>query len=162
MLMSIWRRTFVFFPSSLMLCLTSNCGGGQSVRKRCRTAFSYWVGVIALDHNPLDLIEAELVAPAIVELRRARRGVVRHRRGLFQRAAVLEIGRDAGRPEAVVAEFGCDAGTGRPPADHRVGVRLWQHRARELAGAAADRAEQRPLGIVAQLGAVEIGREVFL
>jgi hypothetical protein len=38
------------------------------------------------DHNPLDLIEAELVAPAIVELRRTRRGMVRHRRRLFERA----------------------------------------------------------------------------
>ena len=46
-------------------------------------------------------------------------------------------------------------------ADHRVGVPLRQHGARQLAGAAADRAEQRPLGIVAQAGAVEIGDEVF-
>jgi hypothetical protein len=38
------------------------------------------------NHDPLDLIEAELVAPAVVELRRARRGVVRHRRGLFERS----------------------------------------------------------------------------
>ena len=60
------------------------------------------------------LIKAELVAPTIVELRRARRDVVRHRRGLFERAAVLEIGRDAGCPEAVVAELGCDAGRRRP------------------------------------------------
>jgi hypothetical protein len=58
------------------------------------------------DHNSLDLIEAELIAPAIVELRRARRGMVRHRRGLFQRPAVLEIGRDPRRPETVVAEPG--------------------------------------------------------
>jgi hypothetical protein len=36
--------------------------------------------------------------------------MVRHRRGLFQRAAVFEIGGDPGRPEAVVAEFGFDAG----------------------------------------------------
>lgn len=48
---------FAFFPRSLTLCLTSNRGGGHSVRKRCRTAFSYWVGVIGLDHNLLDLIE---------------------------------------------------------------------------------------------------------
>ena len=82
-----------------MLCLTSNRGGGHSVRKRCRTAFSYWVGVIALDHNPLDFIEAHLIAPAIVELGRARRGVVRHRRGLFERAAVLEIDGDPCRSE---------------------------------------------------------------
>jgi hypothetical protein len=30
------------------------------------------------NHNPLDLIEAELVATSIVELRRARRRMVRH------------------------------------------------------------------------------------
>src|SRR6478672_9885591 len=47
-----------------------------------------------LDHDALDLIEADLIAPAIVELGRARRGVVRHRCGLLKRAAVLEIGRD--------------------------------------------------------------------
>jgi hypothetical protein len=38
---------------------------------------------------------------------------------------------------------------------------LRQHRACELAGAAADRSEQRPLGIATQTGAVEIGGEVF-
>jgi hypothetical protein len=36
-----------------------------------------------------------------------------------------------------------------------IGGRLRQHRSAELADAAADRAEQRPLGIVAQRGAVE-------
>ena len=54
------------------------------------------------DHNPLDLIEAELVAPAIVELRGARRGAVRHRRSFLQRAAILEVRSDPGRSEAVV------------------------------------------------------------
>jgi hypothetical protein len=57
--------------------------------------------VIALDHDPLDLIEAELVASTIVELRRARGGVVRHRRGLFECTALLELGRDASCPETV-------------------------------------------------------------
>src|ERR1700730_7744003 len=44
-----------------------------------------------------------------------------------------------------------------------MGVASRQHRARERPAddAAADRAEQRPLGIVAQAGAVEIGGEVF-
>jgi hypothetical protein len=39
---------------------------------------------------------------------------------------------------------------------------LRQHGAGELAGAAADRAEQRPLWIGAQSGAVEISGEIFL
>jgi hypothetical protein len=48
----------------------------------------YPADATALD--PLDLIEADdLIAPAIVELCGARRGVVRHCRGLFQRATVL-------------------------------------------------------------------------
>jgi len=114
-----------FFSKQFDVVFDSNRGGGHSVRKRCRTAFSYWVGVIALDHNPLDFIEAHLVAPAIVELGRARRGVVRHRRGLFERAAVLQIGGDTRRSEAVVAQLGGDTGCRSAPADHRIGVRLW-------------------------------------
>ena len=77
--------------------------------------------------------------------------MVRHRSCFFQRAAVLEIGGDPRRPETVVAELGGDAGRRRAPADHRIGVCLRQHGAGELAGAAADRAEQRPLGITAYL-----------
>src|SRR5690242_20717309 len=45
-----------------------------------------------LNRNPLDLIETYLVAPSVAELRRARRRVVGHRGGLFERAAVPEIG----------------------------------------------------------------------
>ena len=99
---------------------------------------------------------------AIVELRRARRGMVRHRRGFFQRAAVLEIGCDPGRTEAVVAELGFDASRCRAPGDHRVGVRLREHCARQLGRAAPERAENRPLRIVAQARAVEIGDEIFV
>src|SRR5260370_37354613 len=64
----------------------------------------------ALNHNPLDFIEAEFIAPGIIELRRARRGMVCLCRGFFERAAVVEIGRDPGRAEAVVAELGSNAG----------------------------------------------------
>ena len=46
-------------------------------------------------------------------------------------------------------------------ADHRVGVRLRKHGARQLAGAATDRAEQWPLRIITQLRAVEICDQVF-
>jgi hypothetical protein len=41
--------------------------------------------------DPLDLIEAELVPPAIVKLRRARRGVVRHRGRLFERLRLAPL-----------------------------------------------------------------------
>jgi hypothetical protein len=95
----------------------------------------------SLDYDPFNLIKADLIAPAIIELRRARRRMVCHRGGLFQRAAVFEVGRDAGRPKTVVAELGFNAGRRSASTDHRVGVRLWQHGAGELTGAAADRAE---------------------
>ena len=45
------------------------------------------------DRDPLDLIEARLIAPTIIELRRARRGVVSPRSGFFERAAVFEVRR---------------------------------------------------------------------
>ena len=57
------------------------------------------------NHDPLDLIKAEFVAVAVVELRRARRCLVRHGRCLFWRAAILEIGGDPGRPETAIAEL---------------------------------------------------------
>jgi hypothetical protein len=37
----------------------------------------------ALNYDPLDLIETHLIAPAVVKLRRARRGMICHRGGLF-------------------------------------------------------------------------------
>ena len=40
--------------------------------------------VVGSARDPLDLIEAHLAAPAVVELRRARRRVVRRRRGFFE------------------------------------------------------------------------------
>ena len=88
--------------------------------------------------------------------------MVRHRRSLFQRSTIFEVRGDPRRPEAMVAELGFDAGRGRAPANHRVGVRLRQHCAGQLIGAAPDRAEQRPLGITAQVRTVEIGGQVFL
>src|ERR1700719_622470 len=67
-------------------------------KKECRDSSGYQAmsclvdaksDLPVLNRNPLDLIEAHLVAPAIVELRRARRGVVRHRGGPLPRGAVL-------------------------------------------------------------------------
>jgi len=92
----------------------------------------------ALNQNPLDLVEAHFVAPAVVELGGAGAGMVGHRCGLLQRAAVLEIGRDARRPETVVADLGLDAGRRGSPADHRMGVGLGQ-------GSAGDHRRHHPV-----------------
>jgi hypothetical protein len=50
------------------------------------------------NRDPLDLIERDFIAGAIVELRRARAGVIGHRLGVFERAAVGEKIRQPGRP----------------------------------------------------------------
>jgi hypothetical protein len=66
-----------------------------------------------LNRNPLHLIAVHLVAPAIIELRGAGRGVVRHGGSVFEGAAVLKVRRDASRPARVIADRGIDAsGTG--------------------------------------------------
>jgi transposase len=110
--------------------------------------------------DPLHLIEAKFLAPPVIELRRAGAGVVRHLRRLLQRPAIFQVRRDAGRAETVVAEFGGNAGRRRAPADHRVGIRLGQGCARQQCGAAADGAEQRPLGIFGQARTLDVGEEV--
>ena len=56
------------------------------------------------------MVEAYLIAPTVIKLRRTSWGVVRHRRSFLQRAAVLEVRSDPGRSEAVVAELGGDTG----------------------------------------------------
>jgi hypothetical protein len=67
--------------------------------------------------------------------------MVRHHGGPFEGAAVLEIGRDPGRPERVIADFRLDARRRGAPSDYRIGVRLGQGGRRQLLGAAADRPE---------------------
>jgi hypothetical protein len=117
----------------------------------------------ASNSDPLHLIEAEFLAPAVVELCRARAGMVRHLRRLLQRAAVLRIRRNPGCPQTVIAELDRDASVERAGADHRIGVRLWQGRARERTPLiAADFAEQRPLGILGETCALDGGGEVGL
>src|SRR3954469_14505541 len=64
--------------------------------------------------NALDLIKADLIVAPVVELGGAGRGVVGDHRRLLQRAAVLQLGRDAGGPSP-----GCytmdNSGSDQPP-----------------------------------------------
>jgi hypothetical protein len=60
----------------------------------------------------VDLVERDLIAPAIVELGGARALVRGHGLGLFERAAGLEIGGDAGRAEHMAAELDLETGFG--------------------------------------------------
>ena len=62
------------------------------------------------DRHPLDLIERDLVAGAVVELGGPWAFVGGHGLGVFEGAARFEIGGDLGRPEGVTADREGDAG----------------------------------------------------
>jgi hypothetical protein len=53
-----------------------------------------------------DLVGAYLVAPAIIGLRDVNRGVIRHRGGVSQRAAVFQVRGRARCAERVIANLG--------------------------------------------------------
>jgi hypothetical protein len=61
--------------------------------------------LLSSDRNTLDLIERDFVAGAIVELGGAWAFVRRHGLRIFERAARLEVGGDAGRPEHMATEL---------------------------------------------------------
>ena len=66
-------------------------------------------------------IPVTVIFPTLRPLRRCAAGMVRHLCGLLQRAAVFEIGRDSGRPEAVIADLLSDARGGAAARNHLVG-----------------------------------------
>jgi hypothetical protein len=116
----------------------------------------------ASDDDPFDLIEAQIVAPPVIELRRPGAGMIGHCGGFLQRAAVLEICCDAGRPETVVADLGLDHGRLDALANHLIGVGLRQRTANELARAATDGAKERPFEVCREPVPVPIGPEGLL
>jgi hypothetical protein len=69
----------------------------------------------------------------------------------FEFAAVLQIRRDAGRPEGMIADPRLDAGRFRPPADDAVGVLLEEGIAGKLAGLAAGGTEEIAVFLAANL-----------
>ena len=64
----------------------------------------------------------------------------------FQLAVVLQIRRDAGRAESMIANPRFGAGRFRAPADDAVGVLLEEGNGCRLAGLAAGGAEEIPVG----------------
>jgi hypothetical protein len=66
--------------------------------------------LFASNHNPLDLIERDLIAASVIEAGSPGRLMGDHLLGDLQPAAVLEVGRDSGGAEGVAAYFGLDAG----------------------------------------------------
>jgi hypothetical protein len=75
-----------------------------------------------------------------------------HRLGVFERAAGLEIGGDAGRPEDVAAELDLETGLGRAPADHLIRVDAVHRVVRQPARLAYGRSEEGGLAGIADAG----------
>jgi hypothetical protein len=79
---------------------------------------------VFLDRDSLYLVERDLVLPAVIKLGCPRRFVVCDLLRHFQLAAVLQIRRNAGRAESMIANPRFNAGRFRPPTDDAVGVLL--------------------------------------
>src|ERR1700731_1983289 len=78
----------------------------------------------ASDRDSLYLVERNLVLSAVIKLGCPRRFVISDLLRDFEFSAVLQIGRDAGRAEGMIADPRFDAGRFRAPADDAVGVLL--------------------------------------
>jgi hypothetical protein len=78
-------------------------------RQSCRTHLDQ-----PSNEDALDFIEADLIIAPVIELGGAGRGVVGDHRRLLERATILQVGRDAGGPEGVIADPGADACRPRP------------------------------------------------
>ncbi len=83
--------------------------------------------VLSSNHNPLDLIERDLIGAPIIEARRAGTFMVGHLLGDFQLAPVAEIFRNPRRAEGMIADLGPNTDRRGATANHAVGVRL-RHR----------------------------------
>jgi hypothetical protein len=74
----------------------------------------------------------------------------------FKLAAVLQIRRDAGRAESVIADPRFDAGRFRAPADDAVSVLLEKGIGCKLSGLAAGSTEQIAVDVIANAGCFDI------
>jgi hypothetical protein len=93
---------------------------------RCVPWGRYLLLLFASNHNPLDLIERDLIAAPVTEAGSPGRLMDGHLLGDLQPAAVLEVGRYPGGAEGVAADLGLDAGPGWPAGEssarHRTGA----------------------------------------
>src|SRR5258707_9689409 len=109
-----------------------------------------------LDRDSLYLVERNLVLPTVIELGCPRRFMVGDLLRHFEFTAVLQIRRDAGRAEGMIANPRFDAGRFRPPADDAVGVLLEEGIGCQLAGLAAGGAEEIAVDVVGDAGRFDI------
>ena len=112
------------------------------------------------NRDPLDLIERDLIAGAIIELRRARAGMVGHRLGVFERAAVGEKIREPGRAKGMAAHVGVDAGFLGAAADHAPDIDAVHRQRRQSAAMPIGGAEEGSPLRPEQFGRVHISVEI--
>ena len=74
----------------------------------------------------------------------------------FEFAAVLQIRRDAGRTESMIANPRFDAGRFRAPADDAVGILLGEGIGGKLPGLAAGAAEEIAVDVIGDAGRFDI------
>jgi hypothetical protein len=109
-----------------------------------------------LDRDSLDFVERNLILSAVIELGCPRRFVVSDLLSNFEFAAVLQIRRDPGRAEGMIANPRFDAGRFRAPADDAVSVLLEEGIAGQLASLAAGAAEEIAVDVIGDAGGFDI------
>jgi len=124
------------------------------------------IGSIPSNRDPVDFVERNLIAGPVIELGRARTFVRRHRLCIFERAAVVEIGRNPRGAKRMAAHFVADAGVFGAAADHTPDIDPVHRRFRQLTAVPARRAEKgRPLCLEdprRQKIGVEIGLQIMM
>jgi hypothetical protein len=109
-----------------------------------------------LDRDSLYLVERNLVLPAVIKLSCPRRFVVSDLLRDFKFAAVLQIHRNAGRAEGMIANARFDAGRFRAPADDAMGVLLEEWIGGKLASLAAGGTEEIAVDVIGDAGGFDI------
>ena len=105
--------------------------------------------------DPFDLVQGYLVSPPVVEPRGLGRLVSGHLAGVFHVPAVLQVGGDRGGAKGVATGGFRQAGRPSSPLDHLEYVGAVQPSTGELL-AGVDRLEQGRLGLVPQVGIVQV------
>ena len=103
-----------------------------------------------------------MVVRAVVELGGAGALMSGHRLGVFQRAAIVEIGGDAGGAEGVITDRRRNIRIARAALQHAPGVGLRHRAISQNAGAPDRRAKQRPIAIIGNFGGLEVVLQVSL
>jgi len=114
------------------------------------------------DRNPLNFIERDFVIATVVEFGCSGRFMVRDLLRHFQLAAVLQIGRDTGRAEGMIANPRFDARRFGAPADDAVSVLLEEGIGCELAGLSASAAEEITVNVAANASRFDIVVQILI